>query len=104
MISLREEYKKQNVKVLVVEPGAIATSNDMKQAIEAQGLKGKMSSVSPKKIAKNSISRSLKNKSRYIPGFFNKVTMFVSNLAPTKLKIKAISKMWRKSQEKRNIK
>ena len=100
MISLREEYKKQNVKVLIVEPGAIATSEDMKLAIKAQGLKGKMSSVAPEIIAKKAIKKSFKNKSRYIPGFFNKVTIFVSNLAPTKLKTKAISKMWRKSQKK----
>ena len=104
MISLREEYKSQNVKVLIVEPGAIATSDDMKLAIEAQGLKGKMSSTSPEVIAKKSIKKSIKHKNRYIPGFFNKVTLFVSNLAPTKLKTKAISKMWRKSQKKRNIK
>lgn len=104
MTALREEYKNQNVRVLIVEPGAIATSDDMKQAIEAQGVKGKLSSVAPEIIAKKSIKKSKKNKSRYIPGFFNKVTMFVSNLAPTKIKTKAISKMWRKSQKKRNIK
>lgn len=104
MTALRAEYKKKNIKVLNVEPGAIATSEDMKQAIKAQGLKGKLSSVSPDKIAKNSIKKSLKNKKRYIPGFFNKLTIFASNLLPTTIKIKYISNMWRKSQAKRNIK
>ena len=43
MRSIRIEYKKDNVRVLIVEPGAIATSQDMKDAIKAQGLKGKIS-------------------------------------------------------------
>ena len=104
MISLREEYRDKNVKVLIVEPGAIATSDDMKLAIEAQGLKGKMSSIRPDIIAKKAVKKSLKHKQRYIPGFFNKITLFVSNLTPQKIKTKTISKMWRKSQKKRNIK
>lgn len=104
MIALRHEYKQDNVNVLIVEPGAIATSEEMKTAIETQGLKGKLSSVSPEKIAKKSIKYSVKKRSRYVPGVFNRLTLFVSNLAPSNLKTKAIAKMWRKSQDKRNIK
>lgn len=104
MTSLRYEYKDQNVKVLIVEPGAIATSQDMKDAIASQGLKGKLSSVPPEKIASRAIQLSLKNKKKFVPGFFNKLTLFVSLLAPTSLQVKAVAKMWRKSQEKRNIK
>lgn len=104
MLSVREEYKKDGVKVLLVEPGAIATSEAMKEAIKAQGFKGKLSAVSPDKIAKNSIKKSLKNKSTYIPGFFNKLTNFVSNITPIGIQIRVIGKMWKKSQEKRNIK
>ena len=103
MLALRYEYRKDNVQVLVVQPGAIATSEDMKNAIKAQGLKGKLSSVSPEKIAKKSISKSFKGKANYIPGFFNKLTKFVSCLTPQSLQIRVAGKMWKKSQEKRNI-
>ena len=103
MLAMRHEYKGKNVNILVVEPGAIATSKEMKEAIKAQGLKGKLSSVSPEKIAKISYKKSCKNKARYIPGFFNKLTLWSSNLLPTQLKIKVISKMWKKSQNKRGI-
>ena len=54
------DIKQDNVNVLIVEPGAIATSEEMKTAIETQGLKGKLSSVSPEKIAKKSIKYSVK--------------------------------------------
>jgi short-subunit dehydrogenase len=103
MISLRHEYKNENIKILIVEPGAIATSDDMKKAIEAQGFKGKLSCVAPDIIADKSIRKSLKNKDRYVPGFFNKMTLLLSSFAPSKLKTKAIGKMWKKSQNKRNI-
>ena len=103
-LALREEYKQDNVKVLVVLPGAIPTSDDMKEAIKAQGLKGKWSSVSPEKIAKNSVRKLLKNKKIYIPGFFNKLTAWVSCITPLGLQVKVAGNMWKKSQGKRGIK
>ena len=104
MLAIREEYKQDNVNILVVLPGAIATSDDMKEAIEAQGFKGKLSAVSPAKIAKGSLKRVRKNKCIYIPGWFNKLTDIVSKITPLSLQIKVAGKMWKKSQAKRNIK
>lgn len=103
-LSLRYEYRKQNVNFLVVQPGAIATSDSMKEAITAQGLKGKLSAVPPQKIAKVSLKKVKKNKSTYIPGAFNKLTNIVSKLTPLSLQIKVAGKMWKKSQKIRNIK
>ena len=103
MLALRYEYKDKNVKVLVVQPGAIATSNAMKEAIKAQGIKGELSSVSPDKIASKSLKKSAQNKANYIPGFFNKFTKAISYLCPMSLQIKFAGKMWKKSQQKRNI-
>ncbi len=104
MISLRYEYAKDNVSVLIVQPGAIATSQAMIEAINAQGLKGKWSTYPAEKIAKNSLNKVKKNKFIYTPGFFNKLTLFFSAFASTKSKAKIAGKMWKKSQEKRNIK
>lgn len=104
ILAIREEYKNDNINFLLVQPGAIATSQDMKMAIEAQGLKGKLSSVSPETIAKKSIKKCDKNKKLYIPGFFNKLTDFVSKITPLSLQIKVAGSMWKKSQAKRNIK
>lgn len=101
--SLKSELKQNNVKVLIVEPGAIPTSQDMINAIKAQGIKGKLSSVSAKVIAKNSLKKSAKNKKIYTPGFLNKLTKFVCKFTPKSLQIYSISKMWKKSQQKRGI-
>lgn len=103
MISLRNEYKQKNVKVLIVKPGAIPTSQSMKDAIKAQGLKGKLSSVSPDTIAKKAIKKSLANKKSYVPGFFNKFTSFVSKFVSQNFQAKVIARMWKKSQQKRHL-
>lgn len=104
MTALRYEYRDKKVKVLIVEPGAIPTTIDMQKAIQSQGLKGRLSAVSPEIIAKNAYAKSLKNKKTYIPGFFNKFTVFISNFVTTNFKCKMAGKMWRKSQNKRGIK
>jgi len=100
--SLRIEYKKHNVKFLIVEPGAIETTTEMKEAVKSQGIKGKLSSVSPEIIAHKSLKKL--NKKRYIPGMFNKLTIFFSCFLTKTAKSKIAGKMWKKSQEKRNIK
>ena len=104
MASIRIEYKKDNVRVLVVEPGAIATSQDMKEAIKSQGLKGRLSSVSPEKIARNALKKLNTRKKIYVPGFFNKLTIFASLFLSKNIKSNIAGNMWKKSQEKRNIK
>lgn len=104
MLSLREEYRGDNVTILTVLPGAIATSDSMKEAIEAQGLKGSLSAVAPNKIATIALKKSNKNKAQYIPGWFNKLANIVSKLVPLSLQIKVAGNMWKKSQKKRGIK
>ena len=104
MLSLRYEYRKENVKVTTVLPSAIATSDAMKSAIAAQGFKGKISCVSPEKIARKAIKANEHNKATLIPGGFNKFVNFISKLVPMKLQIRFIGSSWRKSQNKRDIK
>lgn len=104
MLAIKEEYKKKNVNILVVLPGAIATSDSMKEAINAQGFKGRLSAVEPSKIARLALKKVKKNKNVFIPGWFNKLTNIVSKITPLSLQVKVAGKMWKKSQAKRNIK
>lgn len=103
MLALREEYSKKNVNITTVLPGAIATSEDMKNAIVAQGLKGRLSQVSADKIAMLSLKQVKKNKAIYIPGWFNKLTNCISKLTPLSFQTRVAGNMWRKSQNKRGI-
>lgn len=100
-ISLRRELRDENVYVTAVCPGSIATSDAMKRSIESQGMGGKLSLVSPQKIAKVSIDKLLKNKAKYIPGGFNKFVCAIQKFVPQTLIADFTYKRWVKCEKKR---
>jgi len=100
---LHHEVKKQGIKVSVAMPSGIYTTAEMKKAIASQGLGGKLSSMSPEKIAKISLKGLAKNKKIIIPGFFNKLTYFVCKIMPTSIVVSYTDKRWQKSQSKRGM-
>ena len=60
--------------------------------------------IYPDKIASKSIKKCNNGKKTYTPGLFNQITKICSYIVPTQIKINAIGSMWKKSQDKRNIK
>ena len=97
--SLREEQKKNGVKVTAVLPGAMPTREDIKEQIKGQGLWGKLAAKSPEFVAKKSLRAVRKNKGYYIPGFWNKVMNIGTKCIPLSLKMKFIAKRWSKIQK-----
>lgn len=95
-VALREEVKKQGVKVTAVLPGAMPTREDIKAQIKGQGLWGKLAAKSPSWVAEKSLRAVQKNKGKYIPGFWNKVMNFGTKLLPLSLKLRFIAKRWSK--------
>ena len=94
--SLHYELKGEGVKVTVVLPGGIPTRPDIIEDIKNQGVWGKLSSLSPEKVAEKSLNKLYKNKIKYIPGFFNKFLNFIMKIAPKKLTLSFIAKRWKK--------
>lgn len=95
-LSLREEQKKNGVKVTAVLPGAMPTREDVKEQIKGQGLWGKMAAKSPRFVVKKSLDAVRKNKGKYIPGFWNRVMNAGTKLLPLSLKMKFIAARWSK--------
>lgn len=95
-LALREEQKKNGVKVTVVLPGAMPTREDVKEQIKGQGLWGKMAAKSPSFVAKKSLAALQKNKGKYIPGFWNRVMNAGTKWLPLSWKMKFIAKRWSK--------
>lgn len=95
-LALREEQKKNGVKVTAVLPGAMPTREDVKEQIKGQGLWGKMAAKSPSFVAKKSLVALQKNKGKYIPGFWNRVMNASTKLLPLSRKMKFIAKRWSK--------
>lgn len=97
--SLHYELKKQGVKVTVVLPGGVPTREDVIKEIEKQGLWGKLSVVTPEKLAKKSLKALSKNKMKYVPGGFNKLLNFFMKLVPLKIQLKFIANRWKKTSK-----
>ena len=94
--SLHTELKKQGVKVTVVLPGGVYTRPDIIEDIKGQGLWGKLSSKSPEFVAKKSLKAVRKNKTKYIPGGFNKFLNFIMKFIPIKWQLAFIANRWKK--------
>lgn len=93
--ALRYELKKEKVKITTVLPGGVPTRPDIIEDIKGQGLWGKLSSKSPKFVARGSLKAVKKNKAKYIPGFFNKFLYFIMKIAPKKIVLKFIANRWK---------
>ena len=95
-VSLREEVKKDGVKVTAVLPGAMPTRQDICAQIEGQGLWGRLAAKSPQFVAEQSLKAVRKNRRTYIPGFWNKVMYHGTKLIPLSWKLRFIAKRWSK--------
>lgn len=95
-VALREEVKKDGVKVTAVLPGAMPTRQDICAQIAGQGLWGKLAAKSPQFVAKQSLKAVRKNRRTLIPGFWNKVMYYGTKLIPLSWKLRFIAKRWSK--------
>lgn len=100
-VSLRQELKKDNVNVVAVCPGGMATNDAMKRSIKSQGLGGQLSLVSTERIAHIGIKKMLKNKAIWVPGFFNKIMVFCSKIFSKTFIASFVGKRWVKCEKKR---
>jgi short-subunit dehydrogenase len=94
--SLHFELKQQGVKVTSVLPGGVYTRDDIVEEIKSQGLWGKLSAKSPEFVAEKSLKAVKKNKTVYIPGFFNKFLNFTMKLLPKPIVLRFIARRWKK--------
>ncbi|MBR2023886.1 MAG: SDR family NAD(P)-dependent oxidoreductase [Clostridia bacterium] len=94
--ALREEVKKDKVRVTAILPGAMPTRADIKEQIKGQGLWGKLAVKSPEWVAEYSLKAVAKNKAKTIPGFWNKVMRISTAWMPVSWKLKFIAKRWSK--------
>lgn len=103
MVALNYELRNQNIFITTVCPSGIPTSKEMKEAIKAQGLAGKITASSPEYIAKLALSASEKHKVLVVPKCINKFIKGISRVCSEKTLAKVVGKRWQKSQKNRNF-
>lgn len=94
--ALRQELKKDGVKITTVMPGGVPTRPDIIADIKGQGLWGRLSAKSPEYVAQKSLAKAQKNKRIFIPGFFNRALYRFMKIVPQGLKLKFIARRWSK--------
>lgn len=85
-LALREEFLPHNISVSVLQPGATPTTEIVKNQIENGGLMSRISATPVDFVAKTAIEKTLKGKAIIIPGFKNRVSLFLVGIIPWPIK------------------
>ena len=93
---LRAEFKNRGLSVSVVCPGAMATSEGIRERIEKQGFFGKLTLVSPEKVARKSITQTFRGKKEIL---VNPVSYFFSKLVPTCIRTPILTRIVQREVE-----
>lgn len=99
-ISLRQELKSENVNVLVLCPGGMATTAETIQAISAQGMLGNLTTNPLEVVARKTIALALSGKRIYVPGGLNRTLTFFGKMVPRSWVAAAIHWRWHNAQKK----
>lgn len=98
-IALGQELKDQNVSVLALCPGGLATREDCIQAIKAQGFWGNATTNALEKVAHRTISRALRGKKEYVPGMVNRVFSIAGKLITPYAAARLLHGRWSRAQK-----
>lgn len=94
--SLQRELRNTNVKVTVICPNGVPTTEAVRERVEALGWKGRMTTVEADYLAKLGMDSLYKGKTVVVPGWFNRMSIFVSWLLPTKVAMGFMEKQFTK--------
>ena len=101
-VALREELKDQQVNVLALCPGGLATTREAMSGIAAQGFWGNATTNPLEVVSRQTINRLQKQGGIYIPGALNRTLTFFGNLLPRRWVAAAIYHRWSKAQKQWN--
>ena len=99
--ALGSELEPQGVKVTTLCPGGLATNDESLEQISAQGIWGDLTTNPVETIARRTISKVLRGRRTYIPGFLNTVLGAAGKVLPRALIAWAIKMRWQKARKLR---
>lgn len=95
-LALREELRLSGISVSVLCPGSVPTNDAVKNRIPENGYFAKAALLSSERVARIALNKMEKGRAIIIPGFVNKLYYFIGFVFPYKLKVKFLSKLFRK--------
>lgn len=99
-LALGQELKGEDVSVLVLCPGGLATTEEAINGITAQGFWGSATTNKLEKVARRTITRALRGRRTYIPGVLNRLFSLVGKVVPADFAVKILYHRWVKAQKK----
>lgn len=98
-LALATEMRSQNVKILALCPGGLATTKEAMQGIEAQGFFGAVTTNRLEEITDKTILKVQAGRKIYIPGLVNRAFSFLAGFIPKRIIIKLLFSRWEKAQK-----
>lgn len=86
------ELKDTGIHVSVLLAGPMKTNAFVTDSINKQGWRAKFITLEPEAMAQTAIGELLKNRDVIIPGWANKLSVFLSKLVPDSIRLPAVSK------------
>ena len=94
--ALKSELRQTGILISVVCPNGVRTNPGTNYRIDAHGMKGKLTSVSSREVARLSIDKTLKGKFLIIPGRINYLLYLTSKIIPYWIQEKILLKEFQK--------
>ena len=90
--ALREELKKDHIKVSVLCPGPIITNQNVIARIRKGGFWGRLSCMRAQKMAETTLNKLFRGKAVIIPGTVNKILTWMNYFLPPSLQQKILAR------------
>ena len=92
-LALREEIKMKG-NIMALCPAGLRTTPELSKKIDSQGFMGRITTIDTAKVAKKALSRVYRGRAVFIPGYINRIMLFISSLMPDTVKARIIYKRW----------
>ena len=99
--ALGEELRSRNVTVTALCPAGMPTTPECIEAIEAQGLAGRITTCNVGYVASKTIDMALRGKPVYIPGLLNRILRAAGSVVPDSIIARAVGSRWNAAHTRR---
>ena len=99
-LALDQELRPSGISVLVLCPAGMPSNPQLVQAIEAQGVAGRITTVNVGTVASQALDQALEGRSICIPGMPSQVLGVLGRIVPPRVAAAAIGSRWRRAHER----
>jgi hypothetical protein len=100
-LAVRNELRDENVTVTALCPAGLPTTPGTRDAIEAQGLVGQLTTENIGDVAHKAVDAALQGRATVVPGFLNRALLLASGLIPPAQIVEIVGARWRAAHQRR---